>query len=203
VTGVGPLPLGEDNRTTQPVTVVSSDGRTTLSIGAGVAVTCEGGVPPATIEIAPVSGQDLPPLPGDPAFTGHASAVSPDCTLLDPGAILAFQFTDEEWSDLAGRDLVLMRFNSATGTWVPLPTTVDQAHRTVSAPITHGGTYGLFAWAPKGTTVPTEVPLTPTTPSGPKLPVTLIAIVVVVAVIAGGAAFYLLRIRPGRGGSLE
>lgn len=42
-TSTGTLPLGPDNRTTQPVTIGSYDGVATISIGSGVLVLCDDG----------------------------------------------------------------------------------------------------------------------------------------------------------------
>ncbi|MCU0633001.1 MAG: PKD domain-containing protein [Methanolinea sp.] len=194
---MGTLPLGPDNRTTQPVTIGSYDGIATLSIGAGVAVTCDGGTPIRDIGISPVPEGGLPDLPVEPVYMGYAYNVTPQCAAFDPEVLLTFSFTPEEWNALAGRDLVLMWFDPAAGTWTHLPTSVDNAGRTVITGISRGGIYGLFARSPVTTPVQTGVPATPVTPAEPPLPWTWILLVVVVVVVVAGAAVYLLKIRTG------
>ncbi|OPX73585.1 MAG: hypothetical protein A4E38_00018 [Methanoregulaceae archaeon PtaB.Bin108] len=194
--GTGTLPLGPDNRTSQPVTVGSYDGIATISIGIGVAVTGTNGTPLADISIFPVNPADLSNLPVDPAFAGYAYLVSPEGAQFDPEVLLTLSFTPEEWAALSGRDLVLMRYDPASGSWVPLPTSVDAAGRTVITGISQGGTYGLFARQP-ATPAQTVVPVTTAVPEEVPLPWTLILIIVVVVIIGAGVAVYFLKVRPG------
>ncbi len=190
------LPLGPENRTSQPVMVGSYDGIATISIGIGVAVTGANGTPLADISIFPVNPGDLSNLPVDPAFTGYPYLVSPEEAQFDPEVLLTLSFTPEEWAALSGRDLVLMRYDPGSGSWVPLPTSVDAAGRTVITGISHGGTYGLFARQP-ATPTQTVVPVTTAVPEEVPLPWTLILIIVVVVIIGAGVAVYFLKVRPG------
>ena len=197
--GGGTLPLGPDNRTTQPVTIGSYDGVATISIGAGVLVTCDNGTIVRDIGISPVEEGSLPDLPGEPVYMGYAYHITPDCARFDPAVIMTFMFTPEQWSALASRDLVLMWYDPAKGGWTALPTSIDQAGRSVITGISDGGIYGLFARSPVTTPVQTEVPVTTPQQEMPGLPWTWILAGGVAVVAVGGAAYYLLKKRSTEG----
>ena len=197
--GGGTLPLGPDNRTTQPVTIGSYDGVATISIGAGVLVTCDNGTIVRDIGISPVEEGSLPDLPGEPVYMGYAYHITPDCAQFVPAVTMTFMFTPEQWSALSSRDLVLMWYDPVKGGWTALPTSIDQAGRSVITGISDGGIYGLFARSPVTTPVQTEVPVTTPQQEMPGLPWTWILAGGVAVVAVGGAAYYLLKKRSTEG----
>jgi hypothetical protein len=181
------------------VTIGSYDGVATISIGSGVLVLCDDGTPIRDLSIAPVSEKDLLNLPGEPVYMGYAYTITPECTSFDPAVVMTFSFTPEQWSALAGRDLVMMWYDPAKGGWVSLPTSVDQAGRAVITGISEGGVYGLFAKSPVTTPVQTEVPETTPSPPGPELPWTWILVGGVAVAAIGGGAYYFLKKRSDEG----
>lgn len=201
----GGLPIGPDNRTTQPVVIVSPDGLFSLSLASGVRVIGGGSVPVTDLNLSALPVGVLPPLPADPwIFTGHACLISPPGATFDPGVTFLLAFDEEQWEVLTGKGRpVLMWYDPAAGTWQTLETSVNEEARSVSTRITRGGTYGLFTTTPTaGPTVPGPTP-SPTgaqaagvTPPGSWfVPVLLILICIAAAAIA----VYWWKFRPGNG----
>jgi hypothetical protein len=196
----GQIPLGPDNRTTQPVTIGSSDGIATLFLGTGVLVTGANGTPLHELTILPVAG-NMPPLPTDgSAFTGFAYRIVPEDALFDPAGTLTLTFSEDQWKGLSGKDLVLMWYDPSTGSWAALDTLVNEAARSVTAQVTHGGIYGLFVKPATPTPVETAASATTTPAPAPGLQGLWFVPVLVVAIAAAAAvAYYLFRIRPRQG----
>lgn len=199
----GQLLLGPDNRTTQPVVIISEDGIFTLSLNEGVEVTGTGGVPVTGLNLSALQVGVLPPLPGDPwVFSGYACRVSPADATFDPGATLLLAFDEAQWTLLNGKGLVLMWYDPSTGIWQLLETSVNEEARSVSARITRGGIYGLFTGIPTtGPTVPEATPTpTGTRAEGVTSPwVWLVPVLVILIGVAAALGVYLFKIRPGRG----
>ncbi|MDD1716151.1 MAG: PKD domain-containing protein [Methanolinea sp.] len=199
----GQLPIGPDNRTTQPVVILSPDGAYTLSLGSGVRVNSTGGMPVTDLNLSTLQAGALPPLPGDPwAFTGFACRVSPAEAVFDPGVTLLLAFNKEQWELLSGNGLVLMWYDPVSGRWQSLETSVNEGARSVSARITRGGIYGLFTGiAVTGPTVPAATP-TPTAvqPEGvaPSW-IWWVPVLAILVAVAAALAVYLFKIRPGKG----
>jgi hypothetical protein len=100
-------------------------------------------------------------------------------------------FTEEQWSELGTTDLTIMMYNSGTGNWEALPTTVEPAARTVRATICTGGTYGLFGiMSPPVTPTATQIPQT--TPVTAPFPWMLVIPVIIIIAAVVGAAIYLI-----------
>jgi PKD repeat protein len=156
----GGLPLGPDNRTTQEVVIVSTDGNASLWINKGVKLTCNEEAL-RTLILSIVRPESMPPVPDADryAITGYAYQVSPVCAVFDPNGLLSFTLTPGDWESLSSSELAIRWWDNATGTWISLPTAKDASTRSVNAPITRAGIYALFRTITP-VTVPTTVPIT-------------------------------------------
>ena len=149
--------------------------------------------------------EDLPPLPVGPVYMGYAWLISPEDALIEPFVRLSVAFTAEQWLGLTGKDLVMMWYDPASGTWQPLATTIDDAGMSVSGRVTRGGIVALMSngrtttptMSPASTPPPTMIP--ETQPQEGQVPwVWIIPVVVIIAGCALAAA-YILRVRAGPG----
>jgi PKD repeat protein len=188
----GTIPLDANNTTTQSVVIVSPDGVASVIIGAGVQPVDGNGQPLTDLILTPAGDGSLPPMPGAPyAFTGFAYVIQPVSASFDPCVTLVMSFTEEQWSELGTTDLTIMMYNSGTGTWEALPTTVEPVARTVRATICTGGTYGLFGiMSPPVTPTATQIPQT--TPVTAPFPWMLVIPVIIIIAAVVGAAIYLI-----------
>jgi len=195
------LPLSATGEVSKPVTVGTADGAGSLTIGEGIHARDADGNPLGEVTIAHATA-GLPPAP--PGTTiGFALDCGPAGATFDPPATLTYTLSEEEWEKISdSATLQVMWYNSGTGKWQEVPTTVDPATRTVTAEVSH---FSLFAltWAAtppaETTTGPTDtatgdVPSGPEQPTGDETPWALIAagVLVVAAVLAG---WYLFRRR--------
>jgi PKD repeat protein len=194
----GTIPLDANNTTTQTVVIVSPDGVVSVIIGPGVQPVDGNGQPLTELLVTPAGDGSLPQMPGAPyVFTGFAYLIQPLSASFDPCVTLLMSFTEEQWNTFETTDLTIMMFNSGTGTWETLPTTVDPAARTVRATICTGGTYGLFEIiSPPVTVTATQIPQT--TPVTAPFPWMLVIPVIIIIAGAVAAAIYLIgrRTRP-------
>jgi len=196
----GYIPLGGDNLTTQTVVIVSSDGGASIAISQGTRPLDGSGRPLRELGITRSAPSTFPPSPGDGCqYTGYTYLLSPDGAIFDPAASLSITPSDADWQVLTGGDLVIQRYNPATGAWEDLPTTVDHEAGTVSAFITRGGTYALFSCVAAITTPETTTTQVPTTPVYAGFPWMLVAIMGVVVLAVVIVVVYLTWIRPGAG----
>jgi PKD repeat protein len=188
IPGTGGLPVGPDGVTTQSVDVVSDDGMATLSIGEGVKLSC-GNESLTNLIITRLPIESLPPVSNADIyiFAGYAYLITPDCGMFDPGATLKFTIAPSDWETLQNNDLILRWWDAMNTSWTNLPSTVDQANRTVSAPVTRAGTYALFqvagATTPTTATPETTVPPTTSAPPG-QIPWVYFVPLILIAIIA-------------------
>ena len=204
----GGLPLGLNNRTTQPVVIISTDGFTTLSLGTGVAVSGADGRVITVLTLEQVADDLLPQFP--PGYTtvpGFAYAILPKDAVIDSGANLKIMLSGDNGASLVGKDLVIVRYDAGSGSWVPFNTQIDAVAKTVSADITKGGIYALVIRGPMttvdtttpGTTTIPVVHITPSPPASTTIPWTIITIALVgVVIVAGVVALYVIRVRKGK-----
>ena len=205
----GGLPLGLDNRTTQAVVITSPDGLATLSLATGVAVSSADGGTVAVLTLDQVAEGLLPQLPSEYiTLPGVTYTISPQGTVFDPGANLNITLSRDDWATLAGKDVVIGRYDTGSGSWLPLTTHIDAAGKTVNADVRKCGTYGLVIRR-QVSAVDTTVPVTTTTtttvlnrtspPPVSAFPWTMIiAAFVVVVIVTGFVAFYFIRVRKGK-----
>ena len=204
----GGLPLGLNNRTTQPVVIISPDGFSTLSLGTGVAVSGADGRVITVLTLEQVADDLLPQFP--PGYTtvpGFAYAILPKDAVIDSGANLKIMLSGDNGASLVGKDLVIVRYDAGSGSWVPFNTQIDAVAKTVSADITKGGIYALVIRGPMttvdtttpGTTTIPVVHITPSPPASTTIPWTIITIALVgVVIVAGVVALYVIRVRKGK-----
>lgn len=110
--------------------------------------------PVDVITLTPLDPSVVPPDSANIySVLGIAVECDPSGTQFSPdsGATLSFSLSPELWAsalDNLNGDSAAMTigfYDTTSGTWVALPTTVDPVTRTVSASITHFSTYGLIA----------------------------------------------------------
>ncbi len=198
----GTIPLGTDNRTTQAVAVVSSDGAASIGLAQGTRPLDGSGQPLHELGITKSAPSTLPPAPGDGCqYTGYSYQLATDGASFDPAASLTITPSDADWQVLAGQDLVIKWYSTVTGAWVDLPTTIEHETGTVSASVTRGGTCALFSCTPAGTTpttttTTTQVPTTPVSEGFPWMLAALVGVIVLAVVIL---VIYITWLRPGAG----
>lgn len=119
------------------------------------------------VSVRSVPPADLP-APGEgEAPVGRALRCGPDGATFDPPIEVSFTLTPEEWKRYAAGQFAVRLYNSATGAWESLATTVNPATRTVTAAVPHFTLVAVFA-VPAEETVATTPPLTePTLTFGP------------------------------------
>ena len=177
-------------RLTCTAVISSTDNLVTLTIPSGTLVTAPGG------KNAPISITPVPQLPSAaPAglvFTGAAATFGPDGTMFDPPAVVVFTLDAATWDRFANGGLTL-ETTGGSG-WVALPATTDPKARTVSAPVQHFSTIGVFAPAPAAAAPSVKdairsvvAPANATTPLSPYIP----AAAMPVAAVAAGVGLSL------------
>jgi len=198
------LPLSGTGEVSAPVTVRTTDGVGSLTIGKGTLAHDKNGDPLDEVTVASVGAAGIPQAP--PGTTiGFALDCGPAGATFDPPAALTYTLSEEEWGrigDLAS--LRVMWYNPGTCEWQEVSATVDPATRTVTAQVSHFSIYAL-TWATaspaEATTGPVgTAPTDSETPSGPQqtpgdeTPWTLI-IAAGVLVVVGLAGWYLYKKR--------
>jgi hypothetical protein len=208
VTGVGrvSLPLSGTGEVSAPVTVRTSDGVGSLTIGEGTLARDKNGNLLDEVTIARADAAGLPPTPTG-TVTGFALECGPAGATFDPPAALTYTLSEEEWGrigDLAS--LRVMWYNPGTGEWQEVPATVDPATRTVTAQVSHFSIYAL-TWAtasPAAETITVPSTAAPGGESSPEpgsqqpareIPWTLIIAAGVLVVAGGLAGWYLYKKR--------
>jgi Zn-dependent protease len=148
--GAGLLGTAPDGRLNCTTLISTDDGIAVLVIPEGTLVTDASGKPVPEIRISPVTGSGIPagPLPEGSRWTGRAYRFLPDHTRFDPPVLVAFTLGQAEWDRSDPANLSIGETLESGPGWEPLATSVDPATRTVSAPVRHLSTIGLFTVGP-------------------------------------------------------
>ncbi len=199
----------------QTVMLDSPSLKARLSVNTGTYVLDSNGNSLGEISMDDLSAANLPAVPSEGTFTfgGYAVQCSPAGATFNPSARLTFSFTEAEWNTLMAQahntpgQLVVKWFDSAKGSWVNVPTTVNEGARTLTATVSHFSIYAVFTDTAEPSVVPTPTPVTPpvtlvstpvVTPDVPVAPepvsefpwVYVIIGVVIIILIAAGAYYY-------------
>ncbi len=115
-----------------------------LSIDQGVLAQDRFGQPLDTVSVKSVPPADLPASDeGEPI--GRALQCSPDGATFDPAIEASFTLSPEEWEQAgSGECFTVMLYNSATGTWEFLVTTIHPGTRTITAAVPHFTLIAVF-----------------------------------------------------------
>jgi PKD repeat protein len=196
----GTLTLGPDNRTTQQVTIVSSDGIASLTIGMGVTPVDSAGQPLRQVLLNTLPAGNLPP--GSPCIsTPYAYEIVPSGSTFSPPVSLKLTFDEATWAMVNGESASIIWYNPLSGSWEDIPTPSDPATRTISAKIIKGGIYALCTKALPTTTPITSLPAaTLPSPGSSGIPMAIVipAIILIVVIIA--VIVYLISTRTYREG---
>ena len=190
----------------------------TFTVPLGTTVLGKDGKPLSTVTVQTTKPADVPAVPAGASYSFGGSAVtcSPDGATFSPPASLKFFLTNEEWDTLLAKAngrvgyLTVMFYDTKTGDWASVPTTVDPVAHTVTGSVSHFSTYGLFIdtsavtpvvieATPTITKVPTTAPAVapvkttaaPPAPAG-EIPWTMIIGVIVLIVIIAGVGYYFI-----------
>ncbi|MCQ1537749.1 hypothetical protein FTO68_01915 [Methanocalculus taiwanensis] len=202
----------------QSYIVDSPSGVAKLNLNRNTIALDQDGNPLGSVSIDDLPAGSVPSVPGGSVFSfaGYAVTCSPAGATFSPGAQLNFEFTQAQWDALmaqAEQDpsiLSVKWYNSETGSWESVQTTVNPTTRTVSAQITHFSIFALFTDTEAAipvvtpTVTPTIPPVTPTETVPPTTPVTpvepaafpwtyVIIGVIIIILIAGGAYYYTTK----------
>jgi len=128
--------IGSDGITTEPITIASADGSTTLVVPAGTLAQDSEGRPLNEITVQPPTTE--PPIPPERYMIAILD-FGPDGANFDPAITLTISFDADALPEgVAPVDLVLAYYDEVTGEWVELTdTVVDLANNTASATISH------------------------------------------------------------------
>ena len=190
-TGMASPGVSHEGRLNCTAVITSNDKMVTLTIPGGTRVTVPAGGND-TISITTLLSSQLPsPVNGGLIPTGYAAAFGPDGTTFDQPATVMFTLDQASW-DLFSKSNLTIAATSASG-WDVLPTTPDPATRSVSAPVQHFSTIGLFTTAPleapavpsvKDTIRDVVAPANATLPLSPYLPAAAAPVTAVAAGVA-------------------
>lgn len=136
-TGSGTLKTDAGGAVQSTTVIAAAGGDASLSIGRGVRALDHSGRPLDAVNVETVPPGDLP-APGE----GEAPAVravrcGPAGATFDPAIEVSFTLTPEEWGRAGTGQFVVRWYNSATGAWEPLATTVHASTRTITATVPH------------------------------------------------------------------
>jgi Zn-dependent protease len=136
-----------DGRLNCTTIISTDDGITILNIPKGTLVTDAGKKPVPEIRITPVTPAEIPrdATPDGIRWTGRAYHYLPDHTFFDAPVLVSFTLSQDEWDRSDPANLTIMEKNENGPGWERLPTTIDPATRTISAPARHFSIIGLFS----------------------------------------------------------
>jgi len=166
-TGSGSLQTDAAGAVQVATVITTTEGDASLSIAPGVRAEDRFGRPLSTVSVKSVPPADLP-TPGEGEEpVGRALRCGPDGATFDPAIEVSFTLTPEEWERHEAGQFSVRLYNSQTGIWEPLVTTVNSVTRTVTAAVPHFTLIAVFTM-PVEETVATPAPLTdPTLTFGP------------------------------------
>ena len=125
--------------------IATAEGGASLSIGQGVLAQDRFGRPLDAVSVRSTSLGDLPASGSGAEPVGRALRCGPDGATFDPAIEVSFMLTPDEWERSGvGERFVVQWYNSETGAWEPLTTTVHPATHTVTATISHFTLVAVF-----------------------------------------------------------
>jgi Zn-dependent protease len=150
--GSGEMDTASDGRLNCTTLISTDDGITTLNIPKGTLVTDLGKkhVPEIRITLATAADIPLDAIPDGIRWIGRAYHYLPNRTSFDPPVLVSFTLSQDEWDRSDPANLTIMETNENGPGWERLPTTIDPATRTISAPARHFSIIGLFSTNPIG-----------------------------------------------------
>jgi len=147
----------------EPVEAPAFGGSITIDIDQGIQAT-NGGEPIEWINVEqtddPAGGTNTFSIRGqDYALLSPAYSFEPSGTIFDPPIQIAFSYDGLLPEGMAPEDLVISYYDTASGTWVDIPTTVDTERKLVIGMVSHFSMFGVLGPAvPVVTPTPTETP---------------------------------------------
>lgn len=204
-TATGPLDLDTEGTVRYQTVISTSEKDASLSIGAGVRAQNRFGRPLDVVTVSSVPSDDLL-VSGDGAVPfGRALQCGPDGATFDPAIEVSITLTPEEWERLAdGEHFVIRWYNSGTGAWETIETTVHPSTHTVTAKVSHFTLFAVFAETVPNTVAPvregsavTDVEILPSgvTASVPHIGLPLLWLFVIGAFVVGAVGAYLAFLR--------
>ena len=141
---------------TQVTTLQSTDGLATVNIGTGIVANDVGGKPLSSITIKAIPAENLPGTsPGASfSFAGRAYELQPDGATFSPGISISFTAPNAQF----GQELLVKMYDSATSTWVDVPTSINPQTGLITAQVSHLCCFALFAKSTEIEKAPTPEP---------------------------------------------
>ncbi|QSZ67004.1 hypothetical protein RJ40_05600 [Methanofollis aquaemaris] len=147
-TGNAPLDLDSEGAARFRTVVSTSENDANLVIDEGVKALNRFGRPLDSVTVKSVPPDELPSSDDEAVPFGRALKGEPAGATFDPAIEVSITLTPEEWERLAaGEQFVVRWYDSATGTWEALETTVHPSTRTVTAKVSHFTIFAVFARA--------------------------------------------------------
>ncbi|MFC2027134.1 thrombospondin type 3 repeat-containing protein [Chloroflexota bacterium] len=189
--------IGSDGITTEPITIVSADGSTTLVVPAGTLAQDSEGRPLNEITVQPPTTE--PPIPPERNMIAILD-LGPDGANFDPAITMTISFDADALPEgVAPEDLIIAYYDEIAGEWVELmDTIVDLANNTASATISHFTHFAVLTRIVEEVPViiptPTPDPVpTPAEDDGSPVNVPLISGLIVVAIIALASLIFFMQ----------
>ncbi|CCJ37471.1 hypothetical protein BN140_2548 [Methanoculleus bourgensis MS2] len=144
-TGSGSLNTDMEGVVRYTTVIATVEGGASLSIGQGVLAQDRFGRPLDAVSVRSTSQGDLPASGSGAEPVARALRCGPDGATFDPAIEVSFTLTPDEWERSGvGERFVVQWYNSETGAWEPLTTTVHPATHTVTATISHFTLVAVF-----------------------------------------------------------
>jgi rhodanese-related sulfurtransferase len=164
---------GPDGTLQEDVLHTSADGRFQIEAARGSKALTAEGQPLQSLSIQEIA--DPPASPPGAHLFSPAYDLGPDGATFDPPVTITLTYDPTEVGDYPSRNisadiflshLSIAFYNTATGQWVALPSTVDTTAHTVTAAVSHLTQFALYY--PPSTAAPTSS--SPPSPSGSPAP---------------------------------
>jgi len=128
---------------TQATTLESTDGLASISLREGIVAKNGTGAALSSITIKSIPDGSVPGIPDGSAFTfaGRAYDLQPDGATFSPGITISFITPNAKF----GQELLVKTYDSATNTWLDLPTSVNPQTGIITAQISHLCCFAVFA----------------------------------------------------------
>ena len=127
---------------TQVTALQSTDGLATVNIGTGIVAKDAEGKPLSSITIKAIPSENLPNTsPGASfSFAGRAYELLPDGATFSPGITISFTAPTAQF----GQDFLVKMYDSATDTWLDIPSSINPQTGIITAHISHFCCLALF-----------------------------------------------------------
>lgn len=196
----------EEGKVLRDAIVYSSDGYAKLIIEMDTYALSEEKTPLESVSLNPTTDISLDNDSDEYTFAGYAYDCLPDGATFDPPITFSLSFSEDEWAEFGGEDLIIRHFSPETGEWHEEPTEQIDEEQSVQSECGHFSTMALFYGSPElpateeepGAIAAESEPLeleipTDVTPEGGISLAYLGAIIIIIVVLVGAGYLFMQR----------